>query len=64
MKLEVRDKNEKVVEIIDRKIFNKGFVGNFVPHWARYKGKVYLVKGGIDYAYMHGDPLETYIVVE
>jgi hypothetical protein len=65
MRIEVRNgsygRHTAVIEIIERKPFHKGFVGNFVPHWVRYKGKTYLLKGGIDYAYMHGEPLEAYI---
>ena len=53
------------IETIDRKPFNKGFVGNFVPHWCRYKNKVYLIHGGIDYSYMHDvDVNGMYIVVD
>ncbi len=52
------------VGVIDRKVFNKGFFGNFVPHWARYKGKELLVHGGIDYNYMHNiDVNGLYVVV-
>lgn len=56
--------NLTVLETIDRKPFNKGFMGNFVPHWARYKGKEYLVHGSIDYAYMHGFDNDAYIVID
>lgn len=45
--------NLELVETINRKPFHKGFVGNFVPHYCRYKNKEYYVFGGIDYAYMH-----------
>ena len=45
--------NLELVEIVDRKPFHRGFVGNFVPHYCRYKNKEYYVFGGIDYAYMH-----------
>lgn len=56
--------NLRVLETINRKPFNKGFVGNFVPHWVRYKTKKYLVHGGIDYAYMHPvDDKGFYIVI-
>lgn len=54
MKMQVKH-NDQTIGVIDRIPFNKGFFGNFIPHWARYKGKEYLVQGGIDYAYMHGD---------
>jgi len=56
-------KNEILVEEVNRKPFNKGFVGNFVPHWCRYKGKKYLVQGSIDHAYMHGFEDDAYIIV-
>ncbi len=46
--------NGKRVSIIRRNPIVKGFFGNFIPHWARYQKKVYLIHGGIDYAYMHG----------
>ena len=55
--------NEELIETIDRKPFNKGFFGNFVPHWCRYKKKVYLVHGSIDYAYMHGFDDDAYIII-
>jgi len=44
----------KRVTIIRRKPIVEGFVGNFIPHWARYQKKVYRIQGGIDYEYMHG----------
>lgn len=55
MKIEVR-KDGQPVETVERKPFHKGFFGNFVPHYVRYKTQVYLLHGGIDYAYMHGMP--------
>ncbi len=55
--------NLAVVEVIDRKPFHKGFCGNFVPHWVRYKCKKYLVHGSIDSAYMHGYRNDAYIVI-
>ena len=55
MKIEVR-KDGQLVETVERKPFNKGPFGNFVPHYVRYKTQVYLLKGGIDYAYMHSMP--------
>ena len=58
------DYNLALIETIDRKPFNKGFFGNFVPHWCRYKREVYLVHGSIDYAYMHGFDNDAYIVVD
>ena len=30
-------------------------IGNFNPHFIRYKRKIYIVQGGVDYAYMHGE---------
>jgi len=63
MRIEVRSDKGDVITAINRKIFNKGFCGNFVPHFARYKNKVYQVQGGIDYAYMHGTPDEFYITI-
>jgi len=55
--------NLKEIEIINRKPFNRGFFGNFVPHYVRYKNKEYILHGGIDYAYMHGQPSFNYIVI-
>ncbi len=46
--------NGKKITVIKRRPVVKGFVGNFVPHWARYNNEIYLIKGGIDYEYMHG----------
>lgn len=54
----------KMIETIDRKPFNKGWFGNFVPYWCRYKRKLYLIHGSIDYSYMHGYALDAYIVIE
>jgi len=63
MKMEVI-KNGKLVEVIKRKPITK-IIGNFNPHWVRYHGKQYLVRGGIDYAYMHGDhPLGVEYYIE
>jgi hypothetical protein len=56
--------NLEHIEDIDRKIFHKGFVGNFVPHYCRYKNKVHSVHGSIDHAYMHGYNYDAYIVIE
>ena len=56
--------NLKLIEEIDRKVFNKGFFGNFVPHYCRYKNEVYLVHGSIDHSYMHGYDNDAYIVIE
>ena len=64
MLIKVLDKEKKFIETIYRKPFNKGFLGNFIPHWCRYKRKVYLVRGSIDYSYMHGYDNDAYIVVE
>ena len=70
MEIEVRSekiyKNGKfiggnVLKTINRKPFNRGFVGNFVPHWVRYNKEEYLLKGGIDSAYIQGEPVENYI---
>lgn len=55
--------NEELVDTIDRKPFNKGFVGNFIPHWARYKNQEYLIQGSIDYAYMHGFNNDAHIII-
>jgi len=44
----------KRVFIIKRKPIIKGFIGNFIPHWARYQKKTYIIQGGIDYEYMRG----------
>lgn len=46
--------NNIYFKTINRKPFNKGFMGNFVPHYCRYKNEVHLIIGSIDYAYMHG----------
>jgi len=51
------------IKTIQREPFNKGFVGNFVPHWCRYKGKIWLIKGSIDHAYMHGYENDAYIEI-
>jgi len=73
MKIEVRTKKElknrqyvggEVIETIERKPFHNGFVGNFVPHWVRYKNEEYLLKGGIDSSYIQGEPTEAYIEVK
>lgn len=53
----------KFIETIKCKPFNKGFVGNFVPHWCKYKGKNYLIRGSIDYSYMHGYDNDAYIIL-
>lgn len=70
MKIEAREnipglfyKDCPLVEVIDRKPFHRGFLGNFVPHYARYKGKVYLLRGDLDYAYMHGHDEEDVPVI-
>ena len=55
--------NEELIDTIERKPFNKNFFGNFVPHWCRYKKKVYLVQGSIDHAYMHGFDDDAYIII-
>jgi len=65
MKIEVRTKKGgKLIKTIERKPFHNGFVGNFVPHWVRYKGKEYLLCGGIDSAYIQSKEIEAYIEVE
>jgi len=56
--------NLEHIEDIDRKVFHKGFVGNFVPHWCRYKNKEYSVHGSIDHAYMHNYNNDAYIVIK
>jgi len=41
-------------------------IGNFNPHWVRYHNHEYLVEGGVDCAYMHGENPEGipyYIVI-
>ena len=63
MKLEVK-KDGKVIEVIDRKPTAK-MIGNFNPHFVRYHNKQHLVKGGVDYAYMHGEhPLGVEYFIE
>lgn len=57
------DKQNKVCTIT-RKPFIKGFFGNFVPHYCRYKRQVYMIQGSIDYAYMHGYEEDAYIVIK
>lgn len=52
------------IKTINRKPFNKGFFGNFVPHYCRYKTKVYQIFGSIDYAYMHGYDNDAYINID
>lgn len=51
------------IETIERKPFNRGWMGNFVPHWTRYKRNIYLVKGSLSYSYMHGYDNDAYIVI-
>jgi len=70
MKIEVRTKKDyikntggEIIKIIDRKPFNYGFMGNFIPHWVRYQNKEYLLKGGIDAAYIQGEQEEAYIKI-
>lgn len=64
LSVEVKHKTTgKVIEVIKRIPFHKGFVGNFVPVYVRYKSKVYFLHGGWDYAYMHGTPTEAWIEV-
>jgi len=65
MKIEVKNRNGDLIEIIDRKPTTK-IIGNFNPHWVRYHNHEYLVEGGVDYAYMHGENPEGilyYIVI-
>ena len=62
MKIKVY-KNKKLVEVIDRKPFNRGFIGNFIPHWCRYKGKEHLIHGSIDHAYLQGYQDDAYIIL-
>lgn len=65
MKIKVKDEAGNVLEVIDRKPFSKGMFGNFCPHYCRYKGKEYMIHGGIDYAYMHDvDMNEMYIIFD
>ena len=62
--VEVRCKTTgKVIEVIKRTPFHKGFVGNFVPVYVRYNSQPYFLHGGWDYAYMHGTPTEAWIEV-
>jgi len=63
VKIEVRNESGSVVETIERKPFTKGWLGNFIPVYVRYKCKIYSLKGGWDYAYMHGEPSEAYITI-
>ncbi len=57
-------KNEKLVTIINRVVYHRGWVGNFVPHFCRYKNQEYQVFGGIDYGYMHEhDNSNNYIIL-
>ena len=56
-------KDCELIETIDRKPFNKGFIGNFIPHWVRYKNEKHLILGSIDYAYMHGYENDAYIAI-
>ena len=51
------------IETIDRKVYNRGMVGNFVPHFCRYRKEEHLVLGSIDYSYMHGYDDDAYIAV-
>ena len=53
-----------ILKIIERKPFQTGFVGNFIPHWVRYNKKEYLLHGGIDSSYIQEQEIETYIEVE
>ena len=52
------------IELINRIPFNRGFIGNFVPHYCRYQSKVHLIRGSIDYSYMHGFDNDAYIVID
>ncbi len=55
--------NSIEIEVIKRIPFNKGFFGNFVPHFCRYKKKIYTIQGSIDYAYMHGFENDSFIII-
>ena len=55
--------NEKLVKTIERVVFNKGWSGNFIPYYCRYKRKVYNIMGSIDSAYMHGYDNDAHIIV-
>jgi hypothetical protein len=57
-------KDCQLIETIDRVPFNKGFIGNFVPHWCRYKNQRHLIRGSIDYSYMHGYDNDAFIVLD
>ena len=57
-------KEGKVLGMINRKPFNRGMMGNFCPHWVRYKKKEYLLHGGIDSSYIQDKQIEAYIEVE
>lgn len=59
----LKDKME-LIEIIERKPFHRGFLGNFVPHYCRYKGQVYSIYGSIDHAYIHGYSNDAYICID
>jgi len=65
MKVNVVEKgSRKLIEVIERKPIAK-CIGNFNPHWVRYKNEMHLVLGGIDYAYIHGNnPLGVNYYIE
>lgn len=51
----------KIIDTIFRIPIYKGMMGNFSPYFIRYKNKIFFLKGGSDYSYMHGKPEENYI---
>lgn len=64
IKVNVISHDGKFIEVIERIPFHRGFVGNFVPVYVRYKGKEYFLEGGWDYAYMHGTPERAWITLK
>ena len=56
-------KDCELIETIDHKPFNRGFIGNFVPQWCRYKNEEHLILGSIDCSYMHGYDDDAYIAI-
>ena len=59
-----RESELEYIETITRVPFHKGFFGNFVPHFCRYKNKVYPIYGSIDSSYMHGYYEDAYINID
>ena len=59
-----RESELEYIETIERKPFHKGFFGNFIPYYCRYKNKVYSIYGSIDSSYMHGYDNDAYINID